>query len=229
MGSTETAGEGPPHRVRLSPCWIARTEVTNQQYRRFLAETGHPPTTLATEDRFNRDDQPVVGADWEDAAAYCRWAGGRLPTEAEWEFAARGTDGRRYPWGNAEPSPSQAVFLLDFLKGEAAPVGSTPGDTSPFGVMDLAGNVTEWCADWFAPYASDTGTPPADPKGPPAGTLRVRRGGTYWYAAAGLRTTQRYSSPPAPILSRRYIGFRYVVDAPGPGERARTAANAPTE
>jgi formylglycine-generating enzyme required for sulfatase activity len=211
MGGTEFSSERPAHRVRLSPYWIGRTEVTNAMYRRFLAATGYPPTSLAQEERFGADEQPVVGVDWEDAAAYCRWAGGRLPTEAEWEFAACGTDGRRYPWGNDAPDSTRAVFDRDFLKGQAAPVGTTPGDISPFGVLDLAGNVSEWCADWAAPYPPDTGTPLLDPKGPPTGTLRVRRGGCYMYSGTGLRATERYPTAPVPLLNRRYIGFRIAI------------------
>jgi formylglycine-generating enzyme required for sulfatase activity len=211
MGGSEFSSERPPHRVRLSLYWIGRTEVTNAMYRRFIDETGHPPTTLASEERFGAPEQPVVGVDWADAAAYCAWAGGRLPTEAEWEFAARGTDGRRYPWGTDEPEPGRAVFDRDFLKGVAAAVGTTPGDVSPFGVLDMAGNVTEWCADWAAPYPADGPEPLLDPKGPPTGTLRVRRGGSYMSTGLGLRVTERYLTPPVPLLNRRYIGFRLAV------------------
>jgi formylglycine-generating enzyme required for sulfatase activity len=212
MGSDRLSIARPAHRVRVSPFWIGRTEVTNAQYRRFVGETGHAPALLWTEERFSADEQPVVGVDWADAAAYCAWAGGRLPTEAEWELAARGTDGREYPWGSELPAPGQAVFNRDFLKGQAAPVGTTPGDVSPFGVMDMAGNVTEWCADWAAPYPAD-GTVIVDPRGPEIGTLRVRRGGSYMSAAEGLRVTERYLTPPVPTLNRRYIGFRLAVDA----------------
>lgn len=212
MGSAEFSSERPAHRVRLTPYWIGRTEVTNRMYRRFLAETGRPPTTLAQEERFNGDEQPVVGVDYADAAAYCAWAGGRLPTEAEWEFAARGTDGRRYPWGNDAPTPAHAVFDRDFLKGQAAPVGSTPGDVSPFGLMDMAGNVSEWCADWSAPYPPDGEEPLRNPQGPPSGTLRCRRGGSYMYSGSGLRITERYPTAPVPILNRRYIGFRLAME-----------------
>ncbi len=213
MGGTRFSGERPPHRVRLSPYWIGRTEVTNAMYARFRAATGYRPTWLAGEERFNAPEQPVVGVDWEDAAAYCAWAGGRLPTEAEWEFAARGMDGRQFPWGDEEPGPGRAVFSLDFLKGQAAPAGSTPGDVSPFGVLDMAGNVSEWCADWGAPYPADGPEPLVDPRGPAGGTLRVRRGGSYMAAAGGLRVTERYLTPPVPLLNRRYIGFRLVLPA----------------
>jgi formylglycine-generating enzyme required for sulfatase activity len=212
MGSDRFSSGRPRHRVRLSPYWIGRTEVTNAQYRRFLAATGRPPWPLAQEERFTADDQPVVGVDWEDAAAYCAWAGGRLPAEAEWEFAARGSDGREYPWGDAEPAAGQAVFGLDFLKGQAAAAGATPGDCSPFGVLDMGGNVGEWCADWAGPYPPLSDEPLVDPRGPAGGVWKIRRGGCYMSAALGTRATERYFTPPVPLLNRRYIGFRLVVD-----------------
>jgi formylglycine-generating enzyme required for sulfatase activity len=213
MGSDAFSGERPPHRVRVSPFWLCRTEVTHEMYARFAAEAGHRPSNILSEERFAQPRQPVVGIDWADAAAYARWAGGRLPTEAEWEFAARGTDGREFPWGSELPDPARAVYGLDFLKGQAAPVGSRPGDVSPFGILDLAGNVSEWCADWAGPYPAAVDQPLIDPQGPAAGTCRVRRGGCYYYAGAGLRACERYSSSPVPALSYRHIGFRYVLDA----------------
>jgi formylglycine-generating enzyme required for sulfatase activity len=214
MGGTEYSSERPPHRVRLSPYWLGRTEVTNAMYRRFLAATGHPAPAVIQEERFSGDEQPVVGVDWADAAAYCAWAGGRLPTEAEWEFAAHGTDGRLYPWGNEAPDASCVAFERDFLKGQAAPVGTAAGDVSPFGVLDMAGNVSEWCSDWAAPYAAGGFEPLLDPKGPPTGILRIRRGGSYMSSAPGLRVTERYFTPPVPVLNRRYIGFRLAMDGP---------------
>ena len=204
MGGQEFSSERPPHRVRLSPYWLGRTEVTNAMYRRFLAATGHPPTTLSQEERFNADDQPVVGVDWAEAAAYCAWAGGRLPTEAEWEFAARGTDGRRYPWGNQPPDPTRAIFDRDFLKGQAAPAGSTPGDVSPFGIFDMAGNVSEWVADDFVPYTGSTQKP--DPNN------KVYRGGAYVAPKERLTTIFRWWD--FPTATWPYLGFRCAKDAP---------------
>lgn len=214
MGSEAFSGERPAHRVRLSPFWICRTEVTHEMFARFVEVTGHRPSNLLTEERFSQPRQPVVGIDWADAVAYARWAGGRLPTEAEWEFAARGEDGREFPWGNESPGAGQAAFGMDFLKGQAAPVGSHPHDVSPFGILDLAGNVSEWCADWSGPYPAAGSEPLVNPTGPPSGTFRVRRGGCYYYSAPGLRACERYSSSPTPSLSYRHIGFRYVVEGP---------------
>ena len=212
MGSDRAALQRPPHRVRVSAFWMSRTEVTNAQYQRFRSATGHRATFTADDERFGAPDQPVVGVDWPDAAAYAKWAGGRLPTEAEWEYAARGTDGRRFPWGNEPPKSGRVRFNLDFLKGFAAPVGTAPDDVSPFGVRDMGGNIGEWCSDFAAKYPAGTEVV-LDPKGPATGTLRIRRGGNYCSAASGTEATERYFTPESPILNRRYIGFRYVVDA----------------
>lgn len=212
MGNDAHANEAPPHRVRVSPFWIGQVEVSNGLYRRFRTETGHRGGDFVNDDLYNADDQPVVGIDYADAIAYCGWAGGRLPTEAEWEFAARGTDGRAYPWGSDQPNRERAVYGGVYGKGaKAAAVGTTPGDVSPFGVMDMAGNVLEWCADWAGPYVADTQQPPVDPAGAAQGKFRIMRGGCWVYEAESLRTTTRFFSPPQQKVS--FAGFRMVVDA----------------
>ncbi|MBL8850012.1 MAG: DUF1501 domain-containing protein [Planctomycetaceae bacterium] len=216
-GSDEIAVERPTHRVRVRPFWMARTPVTNAMYREFCKATGHRATDysnshLLSPKLTDADDQPVIGVDHADAAAYAKWAGGRLPTEAEWEFAARGTDGRRYPWGDADPLPEQAVFAQTVGKGgKTAPVGTTPGDASPFGILDMAGNVLEWCADWYAPYPTDATEPLDNPAGPPSGLQRVQRGGCWAYEAPALRAASRTLAPPNQRLNM--VGFRIVVDA----------------
>lgn len=197
MGSEEEDEDARPvHRVRLSGFWLSRFEVTREQYARFLAETGHPEPAHWTNSRFTRPDQPVIGVSWEDAVAFCRWAGGRLPTEAEWEYAARGTDGRRYPWGNEEPDPSRAVFHLDIGFGATMPVGSAKAGASPFGILDMAGNVFEWCADWYDPeyYAR---SPRENPPGPPSGEFRVIRGGSWINLPDACRSAARAKYPPS--------------------------------
>lgn len=212
MGSEAYSDERPTHRVQVNPFWIGRTEITNAMYRRFQLETNHRPSDFLNDKLYNGDDQPVVGVDFADASAYCDWAGGRLPTETEWEYAARGDDGRTYAWGNEEPNHDRAVYGLVYGKGgKAASVGTTPGDVSPFGVMDMAGNVLEWCADWAAAYERDSGPPQRNPRGAAQGTHRIMRGGCWVYQANSLRTTARFFTVPHQKVS--FGGFRLVVDA----------------
>jgi formylglycine-generating enzyme required for sulfatase activity len=221
MGSDEFSLERPPHRVRVRPFWIGRTPVTNAMYRQFRQDTGHRASEFSNMHLLDPklcdgDDQPVIGVDYADALAYARWAGGRLPTEAEWEFAARGSDGRRYPWGNDEPHPGKAVYGFTVGKGgKSAPVGTTPGDVSAFGALDMAGNVLEWCADWYAPYPEVANEPLDNPQGPPQGSQRIMRGGCWAYEAVAIRTTARTLAPPHARLN--LAGFRIVVDVK-PGE-----------
>lgn len=212
MGSQVYSNESPPHRVQLSPFWITQTVVTNHRYARFRRETGHRPSDFINDELYNGENQPVVGIDYADAVAYCEWAGGRLPTEAEWEFAARGTDGRIYPWGNETPDSNRAVYGLVYGKGgKAAPVGSHPGDVSPFGVLDMAGNVLEWCSDWASQYEDGFGQPQTNPVGAAQGINRIMRGGCWVYQAESLRATTRFFSVPHQKVS--FAGFRMVVDA----------------
>lgn len=219
MGSDEYSIEQPPHWVKVRPFWMALTPVTTAMYRRFTSQTGHRLPEFSNQHLMDpklcdADDQPVIGVSYEDAVCYCQWAGGRLPTEAEWEFAARGTDGRNYPWGNEPPRPGRAAYGRILGKGgKAALVGTHPGDISPFGVLDLAGNVLEWCADWFGPYSADEGEPLVDPRGPAQGTRRAQRGGCWMYDERSLRTTERIQGVPHQRLN--LVGFRLVMDADG--------------
>lgn len=211
MGSLDYSSERPPHHVQLRPFWMGQTVITNRMYDRFRAETGHRQADFSNEELYNGDNQPIVGVDYSDAVAYCQWAGGRLPTEAEWEFAARGTDGRTYPWGNEEPDRTRTVYGLVYGKGgKAASVGSHPGDVSPFGLLDMAGNVLEWCSDWGADYQVGSEKPQANPGGASQGTNRIMRGGCWVYQAESLRATTRFFSVPHQKVS--FAGFRMVVD-----------------
>lgn len=182
--------EEPVHQVRLSPYWLAETSVTNAQYAKFLAATGHREPVFWRDRWFSHEDQPVVGVSWDEAMKFCAWLSGglvaadvrvTLPSEAQWEFAARSTDGRRYPWGNEEPDATRAVFGR---KDGTAKVGSCPAGRGPFGHLDLAGNVWQWCRDGFnhcyAFYdASGRGQESVDPVGPWNDDDRVRRGGSW--------------------------------------------------
>jgi len=203
--------------VKLSAFWIDKTEVTNAMFAKFVNATHygtdaqkkgfgfiiqttgafdviktpgatwqhpHGPASNLT----GLDDYPVVMVSWTDAMAYCQWAGRRLPTEAEWEKAARGTDGRLHPWGNAPWNGTQANLMDKSLNpaykindgfAGIAPVGSFPAGASPYGALDMIGNVAEWVADWYAdsyPHHNQT-TPLVDPKGPASGKTRGMRGG----------------------------------------------------
>lgn len=232
------ADEAPAHRVKVDGFWLYRTEVTNARYQKFCRATGHREPEFTDDGkawkrvwedaRFNAPQQPVAGVSWEDARAYCRWAGVRLPTEAEWERAARGTatgvggrPRRLFPWGDDLPLPGQRVGNLADETGKKtfpawsifpgyddgytypAPGGSFPPEA--FGLRDLAGNLWEWCADRYAQdyYRS---APPENPQGPAKGEVRVLRGGSWLDLPAYLRASDRNGSSPG---SRYFLnGFR---------------------
>ena len=206
MGSDDgEADEKPVRRVILSGFWIDKNPVTVAQYQRFCAATHHAfPTTPAGG---WGQDRPITGVSWDDAIAYCAWAGAALPTEAQWEKAARGPDGLVYPWGNAfDPAKLWCSKAASADAKTTAPAGSFPAGASPYGCLDLAGNVREWCADWYGPY--DPGTL-KDPAGPSSGTARVVRGGSWAEFAPGdFRAAKRTSASPASATSA--IGFRCV-------------------
>ena len=157
--------EVPAHTVQLAAYSIGKYAVTNAQYRRFVSATGYktagvsPTLTPGQWESYATqwgETAPVVEVSWDDATAYCRWAGVRLPTEAEWEKAARGTDGRRYPWGN-DWDPSRCHSQLAKISDRAAPVGSYPSGASPYGCLDMEGNVYQWTDSWYQAYPGSTG------------------------------------------------------------------------
>ncbi len=218
MGTAKgTGGKGderPQHTVTLSGYWIYRNEVTVAQYQQFCNATGHrmafPPKAGL------QPTHPVVNVSYDDAVAYAKWAGGRLPTEAEWEKAARGTDGRKYPWGN-EWDPERCNHKESGL-GKAAPVGSYPKGASPYGANDMLGNAAEWVSDWYdaAYYAS---APPKDPQGPATAPPKEKnynvnpshpaRGG-HW-SQDGAKCYCAYRYPYTPDNANYLVGFRVVI------------------
>jgi formylglycine-generating enzyme required for sulfatase activity len=218
MGSTTVGGDAiPEHTVYLDAYWIDVHEVTNHEYKIFCDATSraYPPDpgfTGMPSYFLNYPDYPVVMVDWADATAYAAWAGKRLPTEAEWERAAKGAvDNRLYPWGNQfnamiggtihHANTTEAGDGFTYT----APVGSYTTGISPAGCLDMAGNVWEWCSDWYSSsyYSS---SPYANPQGPASGTTRVVRGGYWNYGSSNARRASRGSYTPA----NRYLnlGFR---------------------
>ncbi|MBU6432892.1 MAG: formylglycine-generating enzyme family protein [Nitrospirae bacterium] len=205
--------EQPQRTLVLDTFAIDRYEVTNFQYQQFVEATGHrksgPPSRYAKNmSKMRGINQPVVYVSWEDAEAYCRWKGKRLPTEAEWEKAMRGTDGRLWPWGNVEqPNGANWARVRDGHDVTAS-VGSVLTDKSPYGVMDGAGNVMEWVADWYAEsYFKEA--PEENPQSPEYGTFRVLRGGGYATTGGDIRITSR--SKMVPDFRDETIGFRCAV------------------
>lgn len=246
MGDQRGEGEArerPAHQVELDAYYIGRYEVTNGEWRRFREDPGYddprhwPGGRVMPRDQIpywtqsqNRgggieghDRFPVLGVNWDAATAYCSWLSGRtghryrLPTEAEWEKAARGVDGRRFPWGDAIDRShanyvgSQAYDTgreVGFYDGSKRGGVQTRNGASPYGAHDMAGNVMEWCQDWYSrDYYS--ASPPRNPKGPETGTYRVLRGGTFFMEPQDQRVTLRAAGWPS-VQCHRMTGFRAV-------------------
>lgn len=228
--------EIPQHTVYIDNYWIDQNEVSNAQFARFLSAKGNQveggapwlvtssgfPHIRLVNGQWSIDtgfaSHPVVGVTWYGANAYCDWAGRRLPTEAEWEKAARGLDGRFYPWGDGKPSGTQANFADKSLNRTwsdrtvndgyefTAPVGSYPAGMSVFKALDMSGNVWEWVADFYdEAWYSQAGTW-RNPTGPSTGTYRVARGGGWANEAVDLRAADRYKN--SPINVDGDLGFR---------------------
>jgi sulfatase modifying factor 1 len=246
MGDNNGDGESrerPVHTVDLSAFYIGKFEITNGAWRRFREDPGYDDVSLWPGRRVVPRDQvpywtqpnnhgggtpgsdpyPALGVNWDSAVAYCNWLSAktgrkyRLPTEAEWEKAARGTDQRRYPWGNTidrsyanytGAQPFDTGQLVGYYDGSMRGDLQTHSNASPYGAYDMAGNVMEWCQDWYArDYYSVS--PPKNPAGPATGAYRVLRGGTFFLEAFELRTYARSAAWPS-VQSHRMIGFRPV-------------------
>ena len=219
MGSPNAEGsadEHPQHVVDLDAYYIDQYEVTVERYQRFMKQESHRQPEYWDQVKVNRDGQkPVVGIDWHDANTYCEWAGKRLPTEAEWEKAARGTDKQTYPWGEFTPNSSTANFGKDWSDAIYADrlknVGTYEQGKSPYGVYDMAGNVWEWVADWYdADYYQKS--PEKNPQGPSSGEEKVLRGGSWSLHPTNLRSTDRHWTHPS--VRNAGMGVRCAQDAP---------------
>jgi len=204
--------ELPVHTVYLDTYYVSKYEVTFDQYDAFCDATGR---TKPSDEGWGRGDRPVINVSWNDAKAFCDWLSDKmgenihLPTEAQWEKAARGTDQRRYPWGDGSPDSSLANYNWSAYEGKTVPVGSYPAGVSPYGIHDMAGNVWEWCADWYdiGYYSS---SPTNNPLGPSSGSRCVHRGGGYVADAFFIRSVYRNGKTPS--YSGPDFGFRVCKD-----------------
>jgi formylglycine-generating enzyme required for sulfatase activity len=208
MGGARHPDTRPLRKVYLDDYWIDSTEVSNTMYARCVGDgVCDLPAKVKSLDSFIAQtellDHPVIYVTWFDAIVYCRWAGRRLPTEAEWEKAARGVDGRVYPWGFWEPDPN----LLNYgnLIGTTVPVNRFPFGASPYGALNMAGNVREWVGDWYGEYYYRQ-APDHNPQGPEHGEERVLRGGGFADTNRRVRANNRFKHvPDSPGYNR---GFR---------------------
>jgi formylglycine-generating enzyme required for sulfatase activity len=205
--------EQPIHRVFLDSFYLDKFEVTNGRYAKFVeAIQSEPPWGFADKETpVLHQDQPVRWVNWMDAMGYCLWAGKRLPTEAEWEKAARGGDGRLYPWGNDPPTQAHAVFGLKEGADTVSAIGNRDKGKSPYGVHDMAGNLYEWTTDWYEEQFY-TKNPAINPRGPAEGSAKVQRGGSYINSPYRLRSSFRTKGDPTEHDPN--VGFRCAQDVP---------------
>ena len=224
MGSDKVgSGEKPVHSVTLSGFQISRSEITVAQYRACVeAGACQKPGGgyYCNWGKEDRDNHPINCVTWHQAVVFCKWAGGRLPTEAEWEYAARGNDGRRFPWGNQEATCQYAAMCDGETKEGTGttysgcgkdstwPVCSKPAGNSKDGLCDMAGNVWEWVSDWYGDYPA---APQKDPKGPTKGELKVLRGGSWDSIPKNCQSAVRNGY--LPDVQNYDAGFRLVRPA----------------
>lgn len=207
MGSDDgNSNEQPIHPVTVDEFWIDQTEVTNEQYEHCVADGQCNESRYADDNTYNGAQQPVVGVSWNDADEYCSWVGSRLPTEAEWEYAARGVDSNSYPWGDESPNAD----LLNYNQnvGKTTAVGSySPDGDSWVGASDMAGNVWEWTNSLHQPYPYNGRDGREDIN---STNIRVFRGGSWYFNDYSIRAAIRNSSDPANRYN--FIGFRCVQE-----------------
>jgi formylglycine-generating enzyme required for sulfatase activity len=209
MGNLQTEGAPLPHTVYVYSFLLDKLPLTVGRYKRFAAATGRP---LPPDPYWGvHDDSPVAFVRWDEAKAYCEWAGGRLPTEAEREKATRGTDGRMFPWGSEPPSPERAVFGRHWGEEGNDAVGTRPAGASPYGLLDTEGNMWESCEDWWDPDYFKS-SPQKDPLGPKTGWARVERGGSWdsrWVTLSASRRNFAFIG-----YREGDFGFRCASDPP---------------
>lgn len=199
--------ERPVQRVNVASFHLARTPITNAQYLEFVRATNRALPGHWWQKRIPQglEQHPVTYVDWFDASAFAEWCGGRLPTEAEWERAARGDDQRSFPWGDVEPDATRANYRMNLRT--TCPVGQFPNGASPYGILDLAGNVWEWVSSLYMPYpcAAGDGREDRNQEG-----MRVVRGGSYIHTAHDIRCSARHRF--FPTVRDPYMGFRIARD-----------------
>jgi formylglycine-generating enzyme required for sulfatase activity len=222
MGSNRgDVNESPLHKVHLSAYAIDRREVSLKAYRIFAEATGRKMPEVTQDPRFSDEDHPATGVTWDEADAYCGWSGRRLPTEAEWEKAARGESGRTFPWG--EPPPTlQLLNFADSLKATAR-VGTYPGGASPYGVEDMAGNAAEWVDNWYDPEIYTSNGVVYNPEGPAKGRMKVVRGGSWQSREHFVRSSARQAKRPTERSPT--VGFRCAMTpVPARADTVKTVA-----
>lgn len=224
--------EGPVHEVHLTQgFFIAKFPTTWEQFQAWRAATRRralKAPRFAFQGAAYDERHPVVNVSWDQAQDFCVWAGVRLPTEAEWEWTARGADGRRWPWGNEKPTPERLVSGAHprFGYKSTAPVGTCPAGASPWGALDMAGNVWEWVMDYYTEYPD---SPQTDPGGPvtEARDQRTTRGGSWSIVPRYCRATSRYPRR-AGLRSRNDLGFRVALSPSHMTDTTRRAPPAPS-
>jgi len=216
MGSHDHQDE-TPHNVVLDAYYIDKFEVSNKDYREFMKATTHPAPAYWDDPRLNKPEQPVVGVNWYDASGFCEWKGKRLPTEAEWERAAKGPEGKaHYPWGH-ELNPSKANYGQNV--GHTTAVDSYPEGMSGYGAYNMAGNVFEWVSDWYDPSYFNVSTA-LNPQGPATGLnfanqgpVKVLKGGSWLAPSSSLHTSHRFWNQPENNSYGVGLGFRCAQSA----------------